>query len=204
MEGISVRTTQIRNAGRPSAARRLAAFLTLAAALLLPAAATAAPTLRLSFPIDEAFPADGLTALCGVPVWIHVEGEDQVTYFYDANGQIVRELDYSPGFRFTIYSPVEDGGTGRTFTYPSTVQLHVDYPHGTTVGSPAIITVTGLTGFAAPGVAGAGRSVFEGVVSDTSDGLPHLDWPTAVLSVVGSYNRDIDPLAERCAFLAGR
>jgi hypothetical protein len=173
--------------------------------LLLPAgAATAAPTLRLSFPIDATFAADGLTALCGVPVWIHVEGEDQVTYFYDASGtQILREIDYSPGFKFTIYSPVEEGGTGQTFTYPSSVQLHVDYPDGTTVGSPAIITVTGLTGFAAPGVAGAGRTVFEGVVSDTSDGLPHLDWPTAVISVVGSYNRDVDPLAERCAFLNG-
>jgi hypothetical protein len=182
---------------------RVALILTLAAALLLPAAATAAPTLRLSFPIDETFPADGLTALCGVPVWIHFEGEDQVTYFYDTSGQIVRELDYSPAFKFTIYSPVEDGGTGRSFTYPSTVQLHVDYPDGTTVGSLAIITVTGLSGFAAPGVAGAGRSVFEGVVVDTSDGLPHLDWPTAVLSVVGSFNRDVDPLAARCAFLNG-
>jgi len=196
---------QVRNAGRPAAYRRLAAFLTIAMALLLPAsAATAAPTLRLSFPIDETFPAEGLTALCGVPVWIHFEGEDQVTYFYDATGsQIVREIDYSPGFKFTIYSPVEEGGTGRTFTYPSSVQLHVDYPEGTTVGSPAIITVTGLSGFAAPGVAGAGRTVFEGVVSDTSDGLPHLDWPTATISVVGSFNRDVDPLAERCAFLNG-
>jgi hypothetical protein len=184
---------------------RFALLLALTAGLLLPAAATAAPTLRLSFPIDETFPAEGLTALCGVPVWIHLEGEDQVTYFYDASGtQILRELDYSPNLKFTIYSPVEEGGTGRTFTYPSTVQLHVAYPEGTTVGSPAIITVTGLGGFAAPGVAGAGRQVFEGVVSDTSDGLPHLDWPTAVLSVVGSYNRDIDPLAERCAFLAGQ
>ena len=200
-----MRTEQIRNAGRPAACRRLATVLTMAVALLLPAsAATAAPTLRLSFPVDETFPADGLTALCGVPVWIHFEGEDQVTYYYDASGtQILREIDYSPGFKFTIYSPVEYGGTGRTFTYPSSVQLHIDYPDGTTVGSPAIITVTGLTGFAAPGVAGAGRTVFEGIVSDTSDGLPHLDWPTAVLSVVGSFNRDVDPLAARCAFLNG-
>ena len=44
-------------------------------------------------------------------------------------------------------------------------------------------------------VAGAGRTVFEGVVVDTSEGLPHLDWPTAMLSVVGSFNRDVDPLA---------
>ena len=200
-----MRTEQIRNACRPPACRRLAAVLTTAVALLLPVgAATAAPTLRLSFPIDATFPADGLTALCGVPVWIHFEGEDQVTYFYDASGtQILREIDYSPGFKFTIYSPVEEGGTGRTFTYPSSVQLHVDYTDGTTVGSPAIITVTGLSGFAAPGVAGAGRTVFEGVVVDTSDGLPHLDWPTAVLSVVGSFNRDVDPLAARCAFLNG-
>ena len=183
---------------------RFALLVALAAALLLPAGAMATPTLRLSFPFNETFPGEGLTALCGVPVWIHLEGEDQVTYFYDASGtQILRELDYSPAFKFTIYSPVEEGGTGVSFTYPSTVQLHVDYPQGTTVGSPAIITVTGLSGFAAPGVAGAGRSVFEGVVFDTSDGLPHLDWPTAVLSVVGSFNRDIDPLAARCAFRRG-
>ena len=66
---------QVRNAGRPAAYRRLAAFLTIAMALLLPAsAATAAPTLRLSFPIDETFRADGLTALRGVPVWIQLRG----------------------------------------------------------------------------------------------------------------------------------
>jgi hypothetical protein len=183
---------------------RFALFVALAAALLLPAGATATPPLRLSFPVDETFHAEGLSAICGVPVWIHFEGEDQVTYFYDASGtQIVRETDYSPGFKFTIYSPVEEGGTGRTFTSPSSMTLHVDYPEGTTVGSPAIITQTGLSGFAAPGFPGAGRIVYEGVVFDTSDGLPHLDWPTAVLSVVGSYNRGIDPLAVRCAFLRG-
>ena len=200
-----MRIEKIRNVCRPAACRRLAAVLITAAALLLPAgAATAAPTLRLSFPIDVTFRTDGLTALCGVPVWIHFEGEDQVTYFYDASGtQILREIDYSPNFKFTIYSPVEDGGTGQSFTYPSSVQLHVDYPEGTTVGSPAIITVTGLGGFAAPGVAGAGRMLFEGVIADTSDGLPHLEWPTATISVVGSYNRDVDSLAARCAFLNG-
>jgi len=46
-------------------------LLTLAAALL-PAAA--ALTLRPSFPIDETFRADGLTALRGVPVWIQLRG----------------------------------------------------------------------------------------------------------------------------------
>ena len=99
-----MRIQHIRNACGRAACRRLAAVLTAAVAFLLPAgAATAAPTLRLSFPIDATFPADGLTALCGVPVWIHFEGEDQVTYFYDASGtRILRELDYSPGFKFTI------------------------------------------------------------------------------------------------------
>jgi hypothetical protein len=68
-----------------------------------------------------------------------------------------------------------------------------------------MVTVTGLTGFAAPGFAGAGRQVLEGVVFDTSeDGLPLIDWPVSVISVVGSYNRDVDPLAARCDFLAGR
>ena len=111
---------------------QFAVLLALTATLLLPSAATAAPTLRLSVPVNETFFAPGLTELCGVPVWIH-----------------------------------------------------------------------GLTGFAAPGFPGAGRIVYEGVVFDTSDGLPHLDWPTAVRSIVGSSTRGVDPIAERCAFLAG-
>jgi hypothetical protein len=183
---------------------RFAVLFALAAAFLLPAGATAAPPLRVSVPVDETFRGEGLSAICGVPVWIHFEGVNQVTYFYDASGtRIVRELDYAPAFKFTIYSPLEEGGTGRTFTSPVSMQMHVSYPAGTSVGSPALITVTGLSGFAAPGVPGAGRMVHEGVVFDTSDGLPHLDWPTATLSVVGSYNRDLNPLTERCAFLAG-
>ena len=184
---------------------RFALFVALAAALLLPAGAAAAPPLRLSFPVDETFHAEGLSDICGVPVWIHFEGENKVTYYYDASGtQIVRELDSLPGFKFTVYSPVEEGGTGRSFTSASSVKLWVDYPQGTTVGSPVIITETGLSGNAAPGFPGAGRIVYEGVVFDTSDGLPHLEWPTAVLSVTGSYTRGIDPLVERCAFLRGQ
>jgi hypothetical protein len=45
--------------------------------------------------------------------------------------------------------------------------------------------------------------VVEGVVTGTSeDGLPRVD-EVAVLSAVGSYHRDVDPLAARCGFLAG-
>ena len=184
---------------------RFAVLLAVTAALLAPAGASAAKTLRVSSAVDETFYAPGLSELCGVPVWIHVEGEYQVTYFYDASGtQIVRELDYAPATKTTIFSPVQEGGTGRSFTSPISYQMHVSYPEGITVGSKANIVVTGVSGFAAPGYPGAGRIVYEGVVVDTSDGLPHLDWPTAMLSIVGSYTRGLDPIALRCAYLAGQ
>jgi hypothetical protein len=181
-------------------------LLSLTAGLLLPVtAAIAAAPLHQSVDVDETFPSR-LTELCGVPVYTHLEGTLSVTYFYDASGtQIVREIDFAPGFKFTVFSPLEAGGTGQSLTSPSPAVLHIYYPAGTTVGSPAMVTVTGLTGFAAPGFAGAGRQVLEGVVFDTSeDGLPLIDWPVSVISVVGSYNRDVDPLAARCDFLAGR
>jgi hypothetical protein len=186
---------------------RFALLLTLAAALLLPAgAATAAAPLRQSAKIDDTFVSPFLSAACGVPVVVHFEGTATATYFYDASGtQVLREIDTAPGLKFTVSSPAElPGGTGQSFTSPTPVVAHIEYPEGTAIGSPAIITFTGLTGFAAPGVAGAGRQVVQGVVSGTSeDGLPRVD-EVALLSVVGSYNRDIDPLAERCAFLAGQ
>lgn len=198
-------TIRIQHVGRLLPPRRLALLLSLTAGLLLPVtAATAAPPLHQSVDVDETFPSR-LTELCGVPVYTHLEGTLSATYFYDASGtQIVREIDFAPGFKFTVFSPLEQGGTGRSLISPSPAVVHIDYPAGTTVGSPAIVTVTGLTGFAAPGVAGAGRQVLEGVVFETSeDGLPHVDWPVAVISVVGSYNRDVDPLAARCDFLRG-
>lgn len=184
---------------------RLVLLSALAAALLLPAtAATAAAPLRQSVEIDESRVSDGLTRLCGVPVLVHFEGTLNATYFYDASGtQILREIGTAPDFKFTVSSPVELGGSGRSFTSPTPVVVHVDYPEGTSIGSPAIVTFTGLTGFAAPGVAGAGRQVIEGVVTGTSEnGLPQVD-EVALLSIVGSYNRDVDPLAARCGFLAG-
>ena len=183
---------------------RFGLLLALAAALLLPAAATASAPLRQSSEIDDTFLSRFLSAACGVPVVVHFEGTATATYFYDASGtQVLREIDTSPALKFTVSSPLElPGGTGQSFTSPTPVVAHIEYPEGTVVGSPAIITFTGLTGFAAPGVAGAGRQLVQGVVTGTSeDGLPRVD-EVALLSVVGSYNRDIDPLAERCAFLA--
>jgi hypothetical protein len=183
-----------------------AILLSLAATTLLPAGAVATAPLRQSIEIDDRFFSPFLSAACGVPVVVHFEGTATATYFYDASGtQILREINTSPGLKFTVSSPIElPGGTGQSFTSPSPVVAHIEYPDGTAVGSPASITFTGLTGFAAPGVAGAGRQVVEGVVIGTSeDGLPRVD-ELALLSVAGSYNRDIDPLAERCAFLAGQ
>lgn len=150
----------------------LALLTALATALLLPAAATAATPLRQSIEVDETFLGDRLAALCGVPVEIHLEGTLTATYFYDASGtQVLREIDTAPGFKFTVSSPVELGGTGRSLTSPSPAVAHVDYPEGTSVGSPAIITFTGLTG-AVPGVAGAGRWEVSAIRRFASEACP--------------------------------
>ena len=113
--------------------RRLLFFASgLATLLLFVATVTAAPPTRIPFEFDETFPSDFLTAVCGIPVFLHVQGAGTTTLYYDKSGtQLVREHDtLAPGARSTIFSPVEIGGTGKSFTEVYARPIHVPVPRG--------------------------------------------------------------------------
>ena len=70
----------------------------LATALLFVAPVIATPPTHISFEFNETFPSGALTALCGIPVYVHVQGAGTTTLYYDQSGtQIIRELDTMAG-----------------------------------------------------------------------------------------------------------
>src|SRR6266536_1513824 len=88
------------------------------ATVLFAAPVAAAPPTHIPFEFDETFPSGLLTALCGIPVYVHAQGAGTTTLYYDQSGtQIIRELDtLAKGATTTIFSPLELGGTGKSFT----------------------------------------------------------------------------------------
>jgi len=184
--------------------RRLLFFTSgLATLLLFVATVTAAPPTRIPFEFDETFPSDFLTAVCGIPVFLHVQGAGTTTLYYDKSGtQLVREHDtLAPGARSTIFSPVEIGGTGKSFTEVTHAPSTFLYPEGTEIGAPAIVILNGVQRTSGPGNRRiVGREVYEGVIIDfTPDGVPIVD-PIALISQSGQF--DVTAVIEaRCGAL---
>src|SRR5437867_1620910 len=98
-------------------ARVLFSVAGLATLLLFVAPVTAAPPTRIPFELDVTLPSGFLTAACGIPVYVHLQGGGTTTLYYDKSGtRVVRELDtLAEGLTTTIFSPVEQGGTGKSF-----------------------------------------------------------------------------------------
>src|SRR4029453_6027578 len=96
----------------------LLAIACVAALLLCAAPVTANPPTRIPFEIDAMFPSAFLTAVCGIPVSFHPQGAETATLFYDqGRTQVIRELDtLAEGAATTIFSPLEAGSTGQSFT----------------------------------------------------------------------------------------
>lgn len=92
------------------------------------------------------FPSEFLTALCGIPVSIHLQGGGTTTLFYDQNGtRVIRELDtLAEGLTTTIFSPIDAGGTGKSFTDVTHSPATFLYPEGTEIGDPAIVILNGV------------------------------------------------------------
>jgi len=66
--------------------------------------------------------------------------------------QVIRELDtLAPGATTTIFSPVELGGTGKSFTDVTRSPTTFLYPAGTAIGAPATIIIEGLQRTSGPG-----------------------------------------------------
>lgn len=175
----------------------------LATLLLVAAPVTAAPPTQIAFEFDETFPSGLLTTLCGIPVMVHLQGGGTTTLFYDKSGtQIIRELDtLAEGATTTIFSPVELGGTGKSFTDVTHAPSTFLYPEGTEIGDPAIVIINGVqrtSGAGNPRL--VGHQVAEGVIIDfTLEGVPIVDI-MAIISQSGQFD-SAAVLEARCALL---
>jgi len=169
------------------------------------APATAAPPTHIAFEFDDTFPSPFLTALCGIPVFVHLEGAGTTTLFYDRSGtQVIRELDtLAAGASTTIVSPVAEGGTGKSFTDVTHSPTTFLYPEGTQIGDLAIVIRNGVQRTSGPGHPRlVGHEVDEGViVGFTPDGVPIVD-TVAIISQSGQFELGAVVQA-RCATLTG-
>jgi hypothetical protein len=150
--------------------------------------------------VDVTTPSEFWTETCGVPVSIHQEGTIRVTFVPDSN--VIHEVDTFPGWRVTVFSPLDEGGTGKSFTYLQPFPIHFLYPEGTDIGDLGIGIFTGALDHAAPGgPVVAGRQVLTGVIVDhTAEGIPIVDF-TEELSTSGNFPDFEEFAAARCAFL---
>lgn len=185
-----------------NALRAASAAVFAAASLMLSSPAAADQPTRIDFTFDLTIPSETLTELCGVPVYIHQSGSGTSTLFSDRSGDLVRELDtLAAGLTTTVFSPIEEGGTGESFTEVTHQPSTFAYPEGTDLGAPVIISLFGVQRTSGPGGPRiVGRQVLEGVIIGyTDDGVPIAD-VVGVLSMSGQF--DIDAvLAERCDLL---
>jgi hypothetical protein len=183
---------------------RLRLALVVGLAFVLPfalsAAATAGPPVSSTEHVDFTFQSQFWSDTCGVPVFIHQEGTVTVRLVTDSN--VIHEVDTFPGWTVTVFSPIEEGGTGKSFTYLQPYPIHFLYPEGTDIGDPGIGIFTGALDFAAPGgPVIAGRQVLEGIIFDyTPEGIPIVDF-SQELSTSGHFPEFEAFAAARCAFL---
>ena len=151
----------------------------VASAALVSTASAVKPT-RISIPVDNTAPSPLLTSACGFDVSITQVGTLKATVFHDQSGAIIREIDTQPGTRLILSSST----TGKSFSFPFSSTFRTEFPNGTTPGSEAVVTVTGL-GDKVPGIsADAGRIVFGNatVLFVNSSGIPIVDFGSQTLS----------------------
>lgn len=176
--------------------RGVTLVLGVVAALVFSSSGTANPPTRLTFTLDETFPAVGTSAACGFDVFVHLEGIGAAQLFYDRNGALIREIDTSPSLKTTFFAP----STGKSFTYPAGGSFVQDYVNGTAIGSPLVATLTGYIGGTGSSAPNAGRIVFEAVVIDVGpEGIPVVDLVSEIASS-GHFNENT--AAARCATLS--
>ena len=187
--------------------RKLALLAAVCAgAVGAPGAGASAPE-QFTIPVDDTFVAPFMSEACGVPVTITLEGVAHVTLHRNDAGLVVREHDAMSSFTAVFRSPLELGGTGRSFTNRSPSVASFDYGSGAAVGSTASITLTGLAGPAA----GAGSAVSAGyqrltgrVFAFSPEGIPIVDFDGPTSELHGRWPAFLDVvLPERCAALGG-
>ena len=177
----------------------LAALLALGGGLLGAAPAWATPPKHFhQVPFNVSFPDDALSEACGFDVFDVFAGNLNVTLFYDQRGTLIRETDTAPSLTSSFAAP----STGKSIGSRSPAVMITDYTGGGAVGTPAVVSVTGLQLMLQPGVMFTGKQVFDAVVVDHSpEGIP-ITMVTNLISQNGNFfSGDIAPLV--CAALSG-
>jgi len=168
------------------------------ACLALAPSLEAAPPTHLSLTVDDTFPSR-YTLVCGIPVYRHDSGMVRITLFHDKNGTVIGEIDTVANYKTTLFSPVE-GGTGRSFTSPSSASLKSTYPDGVYLGAPAILVFNGVQ-FMPPGLPQAGHDVYAGeIVFIDEAGVPFVDL-TGLIDERGHFTDIAEYDAAICAAL---
>jgi hypothetical protein len=186
--------------------RKLALLAATCVAALAATGAGAAAPERLTIPVQDTFYAPFMSDACGVPVTITIQGTSHVLLQRNDAGLVVHEHDVLSSFTAVFESPTGLGGTGRSFTNRSPGVATFDYGAGATIGSTALIKLTGLAGPAAgPGSAvAAGLQLLTGtVVGFSPEGVPIVDFDGPVLVEHGTWPQFDLVLAQRCEALGG-
>jgi hypothetical protein len=186
--------------------RKLALLAATCAAAVAATGAGAAGPERFRIPVQDTFYAPFMSEACGVPVTITLQGTANVLLQRNDAGLVVREHDVLSSFTAVFESPTDLGGTGRSFTNRSPGVATFDYGAGATLGSTAVVTLTGLAGPAA----GAGSTVTAGlqrligtVFAFSPEGIPIVDFDGPVVTEHGTWPEFDLVLAQRCEALGG-
>jgi hypothetical protein len=170
----------------------------VAVAVGLGASAAAGPPKHVTFVDDVEFPSGFLTAACGTPVVIAIEGIVKITLFTDKDG-VLREMDAFTNHSISFTAPA----TGNSFSYKFGPARFV-YPEGAFIGAPSIVTLTGIHEDFPGAPAEAGRTVLVGeVVFVTPEGVPIVDFIGPTLFEQGNQLGFAESVANLCAALAG-
>ncbi len=171
-------------------------------AMMFAAPATCSQPTRITDYVDATFVSKSWTNRCQFPVYIHQQGTVTSVLFSSSDGtQVVSEIDTSPGFKVTYFSPISvPGGTGGSYTGVSGVATRTTFPDGADLGTPAFMAFNGLQ-ILFPDLPQAGRDFWLGEVAFiTPEGIPLVDL-IAPISSHGNFSEFAEAIAALCGRL---
>ena len=173
--------------------RHLAVFLGALACAAVMAGTAASGAEQIHISINDSNVNDFWSDQCGTEVTVSQSGDLHVTLVRNKDGLITREIDRTGGSKVVFSSAFG------SFQFPA-VASQWDYGDGAKLGSPAVISFTGLQGHVAGSVASdAGLLRFAGVVVGfDGPGIPDVEF-TDVLKDVGHRAAFEDVRAAICA-----
>jgi hypothetical protein len=179
--------------------RQLMVLLSIVALGLIATSPVGATARQVHIAIDDHFQDDFLSEQCGVDVFIDVVADLDVTLVINREGLITREIDRAGGGTITYRSP----DTGNSFSFPFQPSQW-DYGSGAVIGSPVVVSFTGLGGHIPGSISSdAGLFRFLGVVEGFDEfGIPEVEF-VEVIADRGNRNSGEEIVAAICGELTG-